>query len=68
LSVQLAGDGVLTATVLLLQGSQVIASQLITPRASPEIYTLSGPTGAGGLISNYADLHVQVVANTPGQP
>jgi hypothetical protein len=61
LSVRLAGDGVTPVTVVLLQGSQVIAFATVTPPSTFQTYTLTLSAAQVAQLSNYADLHVKVV-------
>jgi hypothetical protein len=65
LSVRLAGDGATPATVVLLQGSTVIAAARFTPPATFQTYALTLSAAQAALISNYADLHVEVLAGDP---
>src|SRR5207302_7702172 len=62
LTVQLAGDGSTLATVVLLQGTQIIAAKTITPSGSFSECVIELTDAQKALITNYQALHVGVIA------
>jgi hypothetical protein len=62
LTVRMAGDGSTPATVALLQGGTAIASARFMPTASFQDYTLTLSAAQSSQITDYTNLHVEVIA------
>ncbi len=62
LTVRLAGDGSTPATVVLLQGNKLIASRRVVPGSAFQDCLLTLTAAEVAQISDYTDLHVEVIA------
>jgi hypothetical protein len=62
LTVGMAGDGTTIASVVLWQGDQIITAQTVTPAVAFQNYSWTLTAAQVALITDYSDLHVEVVA------
>jgi hypothetical protein len=65
LTVRMSGDGATPVAVALLQGSQIIAANIFTPTAGFQDYTLTLTAAQVAQITDWTDLHVEVIAGEP---